>query len=67
MCSGGTNSALPELSVCTIEKAAALVNALLAEGAEEELGCVLVDVTHMLIKYIIYNIYIYTILYRIYI
>jgi len=59
MCSGGTNSALPELSVCTIEKAAALVNALLAEGAEEELGCVLVDETHMLIIHIVSTIYIY--------
>ena len=29
MCSGDTNSVLPDLSVCTIEKTVTLVNALL--------------------------------------
>ena len=45
---GNGGSGLPELSVCTIEKAAVLVNALLADGSEDELGCVVVDEAHMI-------------------
>ena len=45
---GNGGSGLPELSVCTIEKAAALINALLADGSEDELGCVVVDEAHMM-------------------
>ncbi len=48
MHSGDTNSVLPDLSVCTIEKTVTLVNALLTEGTEEDLGCVVVDESHML-------------------
>ena len=39
---------MPELSVCTIEKASALVNSMLADGSEEELGCVVIDEAHMI-------------------
>ncbi|CCW67506.1 unnamed protein product [Phytomonas sp. Hart1] len=38
----------PALWVCTIEKANSLLNALLEEGREEELGCVVVDELHLL-------------------
>ena len=41
-------SSLPELSVCTIEKASALVTAMLADDANLDLGCVIVDEAHML-------------------
>ena len=34
--------------MCTIEKASALVNAMLADGSEDELGCVVVDEAHMI-------------------
>ena len=45
---GNGGSGLPELSVCTIEKAASLINSMLADGTEEDLGCVVVDEAHMI-------------------
>jgi hypothetical protein len=47
-CLGDGGSALPELSVCTIEKASILVHGMLADGSEDDLGCVVVDEAHMI-------------------